>query len=184
MHCVKREFFKEWSIGCHVSIPRVLFITWEKHHVSLRRLFWVSVRFQKKNNQFLSVYFVMTPSSDLVWKQYVFPRFSNRSLQKGTVKFMSKLLPLLVWKWAMHIFGYPAGARSVRARWACALRALGLLGAVHKWRHHFQGVARPPPSPLSSCHISATPPPLCHHVILASLNYLLVKDCSKWKWFF
>ena len=29
----------------------------------------------------------------------------------------------------------------------------GWLGAVHKWRHHFWGVARPPP------------PPPCHHVI-------------------
>ena len=37
---------------------------------------------------------------------------------------------------------------------------LWLLGALHKWRHHFWGVSRPPPSPLSSCHLSATHP-LC-----------------------
>ena len=35
------------------------------------------------------------------------------------------------------------------------------LGAVHKWRHHFWGYRDPPPSPLSSCHLSAPPPSLC-----------------------
>ena len=77
------KIFKELSIGCHVSIPRVLFIAWEKHHVSLRRLFWVSVRFQKKNNHFLSVYFVMTPPSDLVWKQYVSQDFQIIPFRRG-----------------------------------------------------------------------------------------------------
>ena len=36
-----------------------------------------------------------------------------------------------------------------------------ILGAVHKWRHHFWGVTRPPPPPCHHVIFRLPPPPLC-----------------------
>ena len=54
------------------------------------------------------------------------------------------------------------------------------LGAVHKWRHHFWGVLSPPPSPLSSCHLSAPPPPFVS--VNGGKNWSATKQRTPGRW--